>query len=320
MSGNYLKIITVILVCYLLCSCSKDSVVKPVNTNNTIDITRGSKIILGDRFENPYKLENVIAAYESLTKSGRLAGSLDLTPTHWYVRFLPDDLEAFDLLRANSSLILYDHPLDFDFEVEGNWYHDPELPDTAITWQYTVVPYEGELPDIKYEILDELYMPEDMQDGEGSSNGRITASLWDQIEEEAFRITGNEDDLISQESKIGRIERSRYNPGGRILVETRDWDWLNARSTSTGVQPLQETQVKVRYATRTRRTTTDRDGRFRISDRYRSRVHYGVEFETRGYRVTNWLGWSRNYNRAGRTSGQWNTTLNYSDKEYEVWV
>ena len=35
---------------------------------------------------------------------------------------------------------LFDHPLDREILVDGDYYHDPSIPEDEMTWQYAVVP------------------------------------------------------------------------------------------------------------------------------------------------------------------------------------
>ena len=109
-------------------------------------------IVLGDRLENPYTTENMTKALQALypTRSDRV----DLKTTNLYVRFLPADQSQYDQLRS-LGLDLMDHPMDYDIIVDGDWYHDPGVPDGDVTWQYAVVSRNFTFPDIRPEILDE---------------------------------------------------------------------------------------------------------------------------------------------------------------------
>ena len=105
------------------------------------------KIVLGSRLENPYKTENIAKALSVLypTKADRV----QVETTDLYVRFLPKDEDQLSLLEE-MEVILTDHPLDYEILVDGDWYHDPEVPDDMMTWQYAVVPEDFAFPDIEY--------------------------------------------------------------------------------------------------------------------------------------------------------------------------
>lgn len=42
-----------------------------------------------------------------------------------YVRFLPQNMEDVAYLENQRSLTLFDHPLDYELEVIGDYYQDP---------------------------------------------------------------------------------------------------------------------------------------------------------------------------------------------------
>src|SRR5574344_235061 len=68
-------------------------------------------IVLGNRLEDPYTVDNVAAAIASLypTRAGRVA----VDPTDLYVRFLPSDDADFSRLEK-LGLMLVDHPVDYE--------------------------------------------------------------------------------------------------------------------------------------------------------------------------------------------------------------
>ena len=88
---------------------------------------------------------------------------------------------------------LLDHPLDYRIVREGDWYHDPSVPEGEITWQYAVVPVGFDFPkNIRYERLDECYLPDHAP---GTKSDGID---WEAVEREAYRLTGNEAMLLPQ--------------------------------------------------------------------------------------------------------------------------
>ena len=137
----------------------------------------GSKMVLGEQLENPYSVENMKKALANLTANGRTSGDFDVETTDLYIRFLPADTLEYDAIASDTTLELYDHPLDFEIEQEGNWYHDPSIPDHLPTYQYSVVKPDYALPDtIEHEILAELFIPEEL-DEDSLANGRIASNI-----------------------------------------------------------------------------------------------------------------------------------------------
>lgn len=94
-------------------------------------------IQLSKKLENPYTVANMIRAYENLTDNGQLKSSSvkksDIKITHYYVRFLPKSFEELAILQRDSTLELYDYPLDYEIAEGGTFYQDPEIPLGEIT-------------------------------------------------------------------------------------------------------------------------------------------------------------------------------------------
>ena len=194
----------VLLLTLALMSCGKEG----MPPGHGIDYEYGKglshdMIVLGNRLENPYKTENITKALVSLypTKAGRV----EVKPTDLYVRFLPADKAECDLLES-LGLELVDHPLDYAIAVDGDWYHDPEVPEGNVTWQYAVVPVGFDFPDIEYEIIDECYI------NRTSFPAKSDGIDWDAVEREAYLITGNDDCLTDVYTKSS----GKVSPSGRI--------------------------------------------------------------------------------------------------------
>ena len=125
--------ISLILAAFALLSCSKygADLENEVRGNRLQNLSH-EMIVLGQRLENPYKTENMSKALASLYPAK--AGLVAVDPTDLYVRFLPENQEELEQLKE-ADIHLLDHPLDYDILVEGDWYHDPEVPDGEVTWQ-----------------------------------------------------------------------------------------------------------------------------------------------------------------------------------------
>ena len=140
-------------------------------------------IVLGEQLEDPYSVENVSKALQSLYPSR--AERVIPEATDLYVRFLPSGREQMDRLQA-LGLTLLDHPMDYRILREGDYYQDPSVPEGSITWQYSVVSKDFSFPeDIRCEVLDECYLAE--HDPASKADGID----WAAVEREAYRLTGN---------------------------------------------------------------------------------------------------------------------------------
>ena len=181
-----------------------DRILLPVSENVDVEGESGithEMIVLGDRLEDPFTVENMTKAVESLYPSK--AGRIVLEATDIYVRFLPKDRSEYDLLESLFPNLM-DHPVDYEIVQEGDYYRDPQIAEDELTWQYAVVPAGFEFPEgINYEIIDECYI---------SSGVTKDGIDWDAVERESYRLTGNEA-LLASPTKAG------YNgPHGRITL------------------------------------------------------------------------------------------------------
>ena len=202
---------TLTLMALMMMACSKEGPVsdRDLNFDYGKELSH-EKIVLGERLENPYKTENITKALNSLypTKADRV----DVKTTDLYVRFLPSDMAEYDTLAA-LGLRLTDHPLDYEIMVEGDWYHDPEIPEENMTWQYAVVPADFTFPDVKYELIDECFIAEN-----NAATRTVDGIDWEAVEREAYVLTGNEQ-MLPLETKASKS--SSVVPRGRITVVDR---------------------------------------------------------------------------------------------------
>lgn len=253
--------IVILLMSLALMSCSKED----VHSERGIDYSYGKDlthemIVLGERLENPYKTENMRKALKSLypTKADRV----DLRTTNLYVRFLPADEQEYDALTA-SGVLLLDHPLDYDILVDGDWYHDPQVPDGNITWQYAVVPEDFDFPDIRHEVIDECYI------AEHDSGTRAGLGIdWEAVEREAYILTGNADRI----SQIPTKASAKVIPSGRITIVDEHANGGKPFGVA-GVRVSCNSFVKFDHA------YTDRDGYYTMSKEYSSDLRYRLVFK-----------------------------------------
>lgn len=218
-------------------------------------------IVLGDKLEDPYSIDNMEAAVRSMYPDK--AGRVDLKPTDVYVRFLPKDENEYDVL-VDAGIHLIDHPLDYEIVKDGDYYHDPELSEDSITWQYAVVAPDFEYPQgIQYEVIDKCYI---------SDNDKTTRADdgidWSAVEQESYRLTGNS----HLYSPMTRAEGS--SPSGRITIE--DPDYNNGEPAGlAGVKVSCNSFVKFAHA------YTDENGYYSINRSYKSKIRYRIVFKNK---------------------------------------
>lgn len=251
-------------------SCEKEK----ISPNEQIpkenqSINSESMTVLGDQLENPYSVTNMKEAYSNLKSSSSETPDVNIEPTHYYIRFLPKNEEEFELLKEDTSLVLYDIPLDVEIKVQGVCYHDPELSDTAITWQYCAVTIDKILPDVFYEKLADLYIPPIHEDNEDDNDLKSSSAItffYENLEDEALRITGNLDEPTLKSTKA-----SKWRPAGRIRV----WDTI----TSSYI-PVQGVEVRARRWFTTHKGTTNSQGNFSCDGKFRKDANYSLKWET----------------------------------------
>ena len=216
-------------------------------------------MIIGERLEDPYTVDNMTKALNSLYPTK--AGNIKLEATHYYVRFLPSDENQYDRL-VRMGLVLMDHPLDCRVIRDGDYYHDPEVDEDDITWQYAVVGTDFIFPPgIKYEIIDDCYIS-DVVPGTRSEDGID----WSSVEAESYRLTGNSELLSS-----GTKSELSGTPHGRITILDEAYD--SEPVGVAGVRVACNSFVKIAH------TYTDEEGYYEISKNFTSMVRYRLVFK-----------------------------------------
>ena len=224
--------------------------------------------ILGRQKENPFSVENMRIALDTLIAYAKTSDSIGINPelarqvriipTDLYVRFLPADSTQYNKLIADTNLVLFDIPLDYEIKQLGDYYHDPSST-TPYTWYYTTVKPGYRPPaGINYELLSELFIIENSPDyteeiiegtteiPRGSSGGSvIDQNICNALYAISFTLTGNEDELSQDTEPTPRATTTNctkkcigkswwkvcwtvcdtyYNPDGYIKVETPSGD------------------------------------------------------------------------------------------------
>ena len=222
-------------------------------------------IVLGERLPDPYSIEYMTKALQAVSPHG---GRTTLDPTDFYVRFLPKDDAQMQTL-IDKGLELMDYPLDYRIVRHGDWYHDPSLPEEDITWQYAVVPVDFQFPkDIRYERLDDCFI------ADHNPSTKADGIDWDAVEQEAYRLTGNEGLLMPSTKDSDAKETGQ--PKGRIAILDPDCD----------EEPIGVKGVKVCCNSFVKINTcyTDEEGYYSMERSFSSKVNYRLVFQnTKGF-------------------------------------
>lgn len=210
---------------FTLSSCDKNELDNNLQNSNSAtvvdNINRPTQpIILGNQLNNPFSVENMQIALDSLLANKEsLNGSMrapsvfnefEISATDLYIRYLPKDSVEYRTLMNDTSLTLFDFPLDYELKQVGEYYKDPTVTGDY-TWLYTRVPV-GYTPHagIEYEVLEELFILEhspyySVETETGEDGMQKAKSVIGQNNNEALRVlqtvslylTGN----LKQDSK-----------------------------------------------------------------------------------------------------------------------
>lgn len=248
------------LAALLLGACTKNPHSTQVHPGEDWDApVEHEMIVLGDQLNDPYTVENMEAAFASLypVKSDRVV----LEATDLYVRFLPKDKSQYEFL-LNLGLQLVDHPVDYQIVKDGDYYHDPQIAEGDITWQYTVVPMGFKFPNgIEYEILDECFI------AEKSVLSKSSDIDWEAVERESYRLTGNETMLLPE------TKAEAQSPAGRITIS--DPDYSEEPQGVKGVMVFCNSFVK--FA----RAYTDENGYYQMRTSFSGKPRYRLVFKNK---------------------------------------
>lgn len=256
-------------------ACEKTEVNDPYISDETDTENISHEMIeLGDKLEDPYSVGNITKALQALypTKASRI----EIKPTDIYARFLPENDDQMMALQEMGVEFL-DHPMDYAIVKDGDYYHDPEIGEEEITWQYCVVPEDFIFPrNIKYEILDYCYISENDPATRADDNGID----WLAVEREAYRLTGNEKMLDADVS----TKSGRARPEGRITIIDEN---------ANGGKPFGLAGVKVVCNSFVKFSSgyTDRDGYYKVGKYFASRPRYRIMFKNKaGFAIGfNWI-------------------------------
>ena len=132
------------------------------NQNTTYIDVQETVMALGNKLPNPYNTDTMKHAALKVNGSNN-----EVVTNNLYVRFLPENVSEIKQLEEIEGLELFDYPLDYEINQEGDYYQDPNIDEENITWQYTVVPANYSFSNgLNYQILDDIYLPPETANGE----------------------------------------------------------------------------------------------------------------------------------------------------------
>ncbi len=280
-------------------SCQNEFETKATSPAQQIETKNMTK--LGKQFENPYSVVNMQRALDTILKETKLSNTqqarafrqtsetIEVKATDLYVRFLPKDSLELDIIKKDTTLVLYDHPLDYEIEEQGEHYHDSDLAENQITWQYTVVKPDYEFPEIEHEVLSELFIPENSEgycEEESTQGSRMYSKTYnlDKLETVALYLTDN----LSEQKKIQiEEEKEAAMRARRVCIWFICWNepdpWhpsgtVRIQDTELGWKPVQGIKVRASRWFTTKTTRTNSNGYFRTGSLKRP-ANYSLVWE-----------------------------------------
>jgi hypothetical protein len=227
----------------------------------------GTPTKLGKMKEIAWTVENMQKAFDnivdnhSVTKQNRykhLKTSQLQSPiqtTHYYLRFLAKDTAQQIALYADSILNVTEIPYEAEIEVQGSYYHDPELKDYPFTYLYSLCPVGYDLPEgFEYIKIADLYFPpEEINDepqmgfGKGLSQTISSIKAW-QLDEDFLNILEFEANRLTNNLSSEQLDQIKYynTKNNRKTKTDVDYDLLKSNGilarnwSGSGVIRVQE--------------------------------------------------------------------------------
>lgn len=304
-NGKLTALLTVGLTASLLmASCVKQE--EDIFSKNTLKCAEeasnaqvfGDSIVLGERLNNPYSVQNMQAAYNQVMATRGEMDGLTLQPNLLYVRFLPKDSADVVFLRE-SGLELFDHPLDYDIVVIGDSYHDPSLPDTAFTWQYTCVKPDFTFPDMTYEVIEECFVPDEETSSTRAGFG------WDEVEEAAFRNADLPEKYLQHDTSTTRASASQKKcPYGTLTLrdDYRVESW-----------PIKGAKIRCHSFVKICTTHTDGNGHYEMTKSFSGKTYFSIIYDNiKGFGI-----WENNMFLSSAVHNFGDREWNFSKTVYE---
>ncbi len=253
-----------------------------VNTSMTTSQGAEGIMELAPQTENPYTIENMQAALIELQNhhSSECDPSIfNIRVTHKYIKFQPQDSIQYGTLIKDNSLVLFDYPMDRRIIKGGTYYRDPSNPEEQFSFQWTCVPLEKNLPsNVPYEVISELYLPEEDPDLVHYYDTEFDACITLLIDE-ALKLTGNYDtsNYYGGMTSGGDLRLpSKWTPKGQIKLTD------NVLNNNTGLRGV---KVRAHRWFETRESLTDANGNFNVLHQFRYPVDYSIKWERNDYNI-----------------------------------
>ena len=275
-------------------SCDKDIENQEVSANSDDSMTARTFTADSTMLQNPYSVKVMQAALDNIKNQGKINtiefDNFQITATHKYIKFNPRNRNDEDLLKDDTDLFLFDYRLDCEYSEK---YFLNKKPDNdSIPNYYTAIEINKVLPNVPYEVLEELYIPEqdkyfdnvvDIDRYEVNYEINNKTDLFFTLISNAFEQTKNYEDvgIIDSNTQARWIFGRRWRPAGRIRVED---------TTKNTIYPVEGAKVHIRQWFTMSTGITNANGDFSTGP-VRGRAKYVLQWERYHYSIrSGWFG------------------------------
>lgn len=262
--------------------------------DRTLSSIQGTKLSL----ESMQLLQssNVISAVQGTTISKEA-----ITASHYYIKFKPKTLKEYDLLKADSSLVIYPFPIDSETNTYPANYHDPSLRAGVPTYQYASVPINHRLPNVEYEKLEDLFLP-----NEQKPNSTIaTIKVKDLVDKSYAQLMLPDPGDDGGGGGGGYPPSDPYRNGDDWRPNGRITMYDEVLGTTIGVEGL---KVRARRWFTTYDGITDANGYYAVDGWFSNPANYWMDFERYDFSVNDHGGGPREIS-GPKIEAAWNLDL-----------
>jgi len=324
--------ISLVFCSLLIISCSDTT---DMSVGTAASINRNEYIKYGKKLENPYSIKNMRKALFNLKEKTKGKSStskemlvpvdeLSIEPNYLYVEIAPTTAAQEAEIKQDSSLIVFDYPLDYEFTDEVLDAR-PQLAPNEFPVYYSAIKIDSDMAsEVYYQTLEELYIPEEdpyFDDGltmlkkVDKKTIEKRQLFLDQLLEEAYRLTGNEYEGKSNDTSTNRlIFGTRWWPSGTISI----FDEVAGRNV-----PVVGAKILIRQWFTVRQAITNENGYFKTSS-VRGSARYIIQWERYDYSIRNGSLFQAELRGPERKQQDWNYTINAgsgdSDDKYHALI
>lgn len=319
-----------ILSILFIYSCRQEELVSQTETTKS-EINAKFSRLGGKKKKNPYTVENMRKALKKIKEDGkfkknsstsRMMEDFEIEPSHLYVMYEPETIEQEAELKSDSTLILSDYPLDYDFSQE-ELDSRPALSEGEIPKYFTAILIDSEeASEQQYVLMDSLYIPEEdpyflnanevpSTQTRGTDPNEIVSreDLLQHLLYEAYKLTGNEYELQQTPTENGRwIFGTKWYPSGNLQL----YDEVVGRNV-----PITGAQVLIRQWFTVRQGITDANGNFSTNS-VRGEARYIIQWERYNYSIRNGSLFQAETRGPLKKSEAWNYTITSGDDKYHA--